>query len=183
MSKRWIKNLFVSTTASKKINMLPMYNVNEVLNEKVFYVNKKSWRCTKKYFMSTKTRWFGTKKNKNLLKKVVNFFRLLHYTISVNPLFIVPQTLLSRQFVLLPINQHDNSDKKTCQGLYLLFQLLWIYDELLVLFWTNYISAPDCASPIGRRFGRRHLTISISLIFKDAGWHYTISRNIGSIQV
>ena len=42
MSKRWIKSFFVSRTATKKINMLPMCNVNEMLNEKVFHVNKKS---------------------------------------------------------------------------------------------------------------------------------------------
>ena len=54
-----------------------------------------------------------------------------------------------------------------------------IYDEVLVLFRTNYISALYCASPIGKGFGSRHLAITISLIFKDAGWHYPISRNIG----
>ena len=54
-----------------------------------------------------------------------------------------------------------------------------IYNELLLLFRTNYTSALDCASLIGKDFGSRHLTINIFFISKDAGWHYPISRNVG----
>ena len=48
-----------------------------------------------------------------------------------------------------------------------------IYNELLVLFRTNYISVLDCVSPIGKRFGSRHLTISIS---NFQGYRLTLSN-------
>ena len=152
---------------------------------------------TKKCFMSTKKVGVAQKsiscrqkqddsapkKTKICSKKLLIFsgcytilFQLILYSLNLRLYLLANlyRCLLISMIILI---------KKTCQGLYLLFQLLWIYDELLVLFWTDYISAPDCASPTGRRFGRRHLTISIYFIFKDAGWHYPISSNIGGIQV
>ena len=61
--------------------------------------------------------------------------------------------------------------------------IIRIYDEFLVLFRTNYINALDWSFPLSKGFRIRHLPISISFIFKDAGYHYPISRYSGDIQL
>ena len=133
---------------------------------KQFWIKKESRSCCN--FIT----WFYDDK-----VDILNYYTVLFQLILYS---FVLKTLSSCQFVLVPINQHDNSifyfviiisvsvNNNLSRSLFTISLIIRIYDELLVLFNTNNISALEYAFSIGKGSGIRHLPISISSIFKDA---------------